>query len=211
VPDLIVGPASMSTGGDVKVIDGTRMHQLAAGGQIADSALLASFTSFEGYVGGVRVAAGNVTGEGFSDFAVAAITGVTQVKVFDGKTLAVLSSVTLTRNDVWGAGLSMALGDVNNDGKDELFLAYNSGGDTLVHTYDALTGAEESSFDPFVGFKGAVGLAAVDRDNDGRTEFAVTSENGSVSHFKIIDLALTELTSFYVPGMGTAGLRVGGE
>src|SRR5439155_1718448 len=55
--DLIVG-AGAGAGPHVKVIDGTKLNQVQADGQIADGALLASFYAFApNFTGGVRVAA----------------------------------------------------------------------------------------------------------------------------------------------------------
>src|SRR6185295_2187339 len=53
--DIIVaaGPGGNS---HVKVIDGTKLGQVLADGQIADSALLASFYAFAGFTGGVSLA-----------------------------------------------------------------------------------------------------------------------------------------------------------
>src|SRR5207249_10288234 len=63
-PDVIVG-AGPGGGPHVKVIDGTKLGQVQADGQIADGALLASFyASAPGFTGGVSVASDDVHRDG---------------------------------------------------------------------------------------------------------------------------------------------------
>src|SRR5262249_14427611 len=64
VADVIVA-AGPGGGPHVKVIDGTKLNQVQANGEIADSALLASFFAYDpAFSGGVWVAAGDVNGDG---------------------------------------------------------------------------------------------------------------------------------------------------
>src|SRR5262249_1237503 len=83
--DLVVG-AGPGAGPHVKVIDGTKLSQVQADGQIADSAVLASFSAFgPGFQGGVNVAAGDLNHDGHADLAVGAGPGAgPQVVVIDG-------------------------------------------------------------------------------------------------------------------------------
>src|SRR5439155_6319235 len=70
--DVIVG-AGPGAGPHVKVIDGTKLGQVLADGQIADGALLASFFAFApGFRGGVSVAAADVNADGRADLVVGA-------------------------------------------------------------------------------------------------------------------------------------------
>src|SRR5207249_11141041 len=86
--DIIVA-AGAGTSAHVKVIDGTKMNQVLPNGQIADSALLASFFAFDpAFVGGVTLAAGDINVDGINDIVVGSGPGVTpHVKVIDGKKL----------------------------------------------------------------------------------------------------------------------------
>lgn len=151
--------------------------------------------------------------------------------------LPLLSSVMVQRDDTWGAGLTLGVGDRDNDGKAEVYVAFNSGGDTLVHVFDD-GGTEVAQIDPFDGFRGAVSVALADGNNDGRATLAATSASGDVSHFRAIDmlaggltpdrpagssddtglnlvgssrLALHGESSFYVPGFGQGGIEVSGR
>jgi hypothetical protein len=73
----------------VKVIDGTKLNQVQADGQIADTALLASFFAFShAFRGGVRVAADDLNFDGQAELILAAgAGGGPHVKVVDGTKL----------------------------------------------------------------------------------------------------------------------------
>src|SRR5262249_62175089 len=70
--DVVTG-AGPGAGPHVKVIDGRKLGQVQADGQIAPSALLASFFAFApGFSGGVTVAAGDLNHDGHADLVVRA-------------------------------------------------------------------------------------------------------------------------------------------
>src|SRR5205823_2490460 len=83
-PDIIVA-AGPGGGPHVKVIDGTKLGQLRPDGEVADSALLASFFAYVPSFGdGVWVAAGDVNRDGLADIVTGAGPGGgPHVKVFD--------------------------------------------------------------------------------------------------------------------------------
>src|SRR5439155_162172 len=86
--DVIVG-AGPGAGPHVKVIDGTKLGQVLADGQIADGALLASYFAFApDFTGGVRVAADDENADNRADVIVGAGPGAgPHVKVIDGTKL----------------------------------------------------------------------------------------------------------------------------
>src|SRR5262245_28148954 len=83
VPDYICG-AGAGAQAHVKVIDGTRASQVLSNGQIADSALLASFIAFDPTIrSGVFVTAGDFNHDGRDEVAVSAATSPeSHVRVF---------------------------------------------------------------------------------------------------------------------------------
>ena len=82
--DIIVADSN----GRIKVIDGTKMAQVQANGQIADSAVLANFLAYgPGFSGGVNLAAGDINVDGTNDIVVAPASGGSRVKVIDGTKL----------------------------------------------------------------------------------------------------------------------------
>ena len=98
VPDLITG-AGAGGGSEVKVIDGTKLGEVVAGGQpqagpsqageIMDAALLGDFLAYApGFTGGVRVDAVDVNGDGKADVVTGAGPGGgAEVKVVDATKL----------------------------------------------------------------------------------------------------------------------------
>ncbi|HZN33924.1 MAG TPA: VCBS repeat-containing protein, partial [Pirellulaceae bacterium] len=102
--DVITGADAdpQATGGHVKVFDG------------ATGAEVRSFFAFPGFSGGVRVAAGDLNGDGLADIITGAGPGAgPHVKVFDGLTHAELRSF-FAFDPSFSGGVFVAAGDLNN-------------------------------------------------------------------------------------------------
>lgn len=110
------------------------------------------------------------------------------------------------------AGLSVAAGDVDADGRDELFIA-KKGGDPTVAVYRLFDAAGNvaasllSSFTAFPGFQGEVRLGASDGDGDGKVEVLATTGNSGdprgtpVKAFEWDGTRFAETASYYAnPG-----------
>ncbi|HVK10352.1 MAG TPA: VCBS repeat-containing protein [Gemmataceae bacterium] len=139
--------------------------------QAVDSQFLAFDSNF---FGGVRVAVGDVTGDGHRDLVAAAgPSGGPVVKVFDGKTGAVLSTFFAYAPSFTG-GVNVAVADVDGDGRDEVITGAGGGGGPQVNVFDGTTGAEKGAFfayDPSV--RGGVRVAGGDLTGDGKAEIVV--------------------------------------
>ena len=134
--DDIICAAGPGGGPQVVVIDGTKLTQVQSNGEIASSALLASFDAFSpSFTGGVFVAAGATIGGQPAIALGAGAGGGPQVVVFTAKALlsaAGASPTPLLSFDVFSpsfsGGVSLALSDVNADGIPDLIVGAGPGG-----------------------------------------------------------------------------------
>jgi hypothetical protein len=210
--DIIVG-AGAGGGPEVKVIDGTKLTQTQANGEIASSALLADFYAFApSFTGGVTVAAGDVNADGKADVVVGAGSGGgPAVEVIDGTKLnqvqangqiapsALLASFFAFAPSFTG-GVFVAAGDVNGDGRADVVVGAGSGGGPAVLVIDgtklgqvqadgqiAPTALLGSFFAFSPSFTGGVRVDAVDVNGDGRADVVVGAGPGGGPAVLVID------------------------
>ena len=92
----------------------------------------------------------------------------------------------------FGAGLFVAAGDLDNDGRDELLVSSGKKSESRVQVYtdadsDGLLGdGLVDDFTPFAGFDGGVTIALGDVDNDGRDDLVAGHGPGGESRVLII-------------------------
>ncbi len=97
-------------------------------------------------MGGVHVALGDVTGDGVADIISATGGGTSaHIKVFDGRTLAEVRSFLPFGTGYLG-GASIASGDVNNDGVDDIIIGADGGAGPHVKVF---SGRDNTEFVPF--------------------------------------------------------------
>lgn len=110
--------------------------------------LFRNFTPYSGYTGGVRVATGDVSGDGIADIVTGIAGGAApNVKVFNGQTGSLIHSFFAFSPGFTG-GTAVATGDVNGDGKDDILVGTASGGGTKS-AFDGVSGSLIGSFMPF--------------------------------------------------------------
>jgi hypothetical protein len=182
-----------------------------------DGSLLMSFFAYNpGFTGGVRVAAGDVNGDGKADIITAAgAGGGPHVEVFSGADGSILRSF-FAYDPGFTAGLYVAAGDANGDGKADILVGPGAiaGGPNVMLTL--FNGADLSVLQSFFaygpGFGGGVRVAMADLNGDGKADLITGAGPGGGPHFQAFDgMGLTQLDSFfaYDPNF-TGGLFVGG-
>jgi protocatechuate 3,4-dioxygenase beta subunit len=176
-----------------------------------------SFMAYDpSFTGGVRVALGDVNGDGTPDVITAAGPGGgPHVKVFDGKTGALLASF-MAYDAGFTGGVYVAAADLDGDGKAEVITGAGAGGGPHVKAFDPLTVGEVASFFAYdAGFTGGVRVAGGDLNGDGRAEIITGAGAGGGPHVKAFGsftgatptgtIQTSELVSFFAYDAGFTG------
>jgi hypothetical protein len=144
------------------------------------------FSAYPTYQRGVRVAVGDVNGDGRNEIVTApGKDAFTELKVFDGRSFDQLATILPFRDAAWWAGAYVATGDTNGDGRDEVVEGLDSGCCTTLHVLDAVSGGDLSGFFPY-GDRSEVGarVASGDLSGDGKAELlAVPIGSTQISAF----------------------------
>ena len=127
------------------------------------------------FTGGVRVALGDVNGDGYPDLiAGAGPGGPPTVRVFDGRTAHQLASVPAFEA-AFDGGVYVAAGDFDGDGRADIVVTPDEGGGPRVRV---LRGTDEAVIADFFGiedtaFRGGARVAVGDLNGDGRDDLLV--------------------------------------
>lgn len=193
--DIIVA-ADAGGGPQVMVFDGRT------------GSLLRSFFAFSpGFTGGVRVAASDLNGDGLADIITAAGKGGgPQVTVYDGATGGILTSFFAMPPGFTG-GITVAVGDVNGDGRLDIITGAGPGGGPQVTVFDGLSQNILTSYYAFSpSFTGGVRVGARDVNGDGRADILTAAGKGGGPQITAFDSStLAVLSSFFAYNPGFTG------
>jgi hypothetical protein len=183
VSDLIVGSAPGTTA-TVQVYDGIT------------GKLIRTITPFEtSFKGGVNVASGDMDGDGFAEIVVGAdLSGGPRVQGINGKTGVVQFDFFAIIDSKFRGGVSVAVGDMNADGRADLLVGAGFTGGPRVAGYDgSKIGANggPTLFNDFFAFessfRGGVSVAVGDVNGDGFADPIVTPGPGGSNRVLVQD------------------------
>lgn len=153
---------------------------------VPEAELLTSGAPFgPSYTGGVRVAAGDVNGDGRDDLITAQASGGL-VSVFDG-----VNQTQLISGAPYGAGYTggvfVAAGDVNADNHADVIVSPGTGNGPVI-VVDGQTHGVLQTFAAYpAGFTGGVRVAAADLTGDGRADIITAPGAGGLPLLRVFD------------------------
>lgn len=151
----------------------------------------------QSFTGGVRVAVGDVTGDGVKDIITGAGPGGgPHVKVFDGVTGSEVRSF-FAFDTSFAGGVTVASGDINGDGFSDIVVGTGSLS-SRVSVFSGQSGALIQDFFAFAPtFSGGVNVAAGDLNGDGRADIVAGTATGTSQVNTFSGLNGTQLSSFF--------------
>ena len=157
-----------------------------------DGSVRFDFFAFEDtFRGGVRVAVGDVNGDGIDDIVTApGFTGGPRIRVFSGADLSVLSEF-FAYDPNFRVGVFVAVGDINGDGFADVITGAGSAlpgmaGGPHVRAISGADGGQLLSFFAYAeDFIGGVRVAAGDVDGDGRADIVTAPGPGGGPEVKV--------------------------
>lgn len=158
------------------------------------------------YTGGVRVATGDVNGDGYEDLITGTgVGGGPHIKVFDlrGGTPVEVASFFAFEPTFMG-GVNLATGNINGDAYADIIIGAGTGGGPRVKVFNGAAGHLVRSLVPSMdffaydpGFRGGVVVASGDRDADGVDDVITGAGVGGGPNVRSFNAAATMIDNFF--------------
>ncbi|NUM25133.1 MAG: S8 family serine peptidase [Candidatus Buchananbacteria bacterium] len=162
-----------------------------------DGSVFKEFYAYSPYFKGqINVAVGDVDGDGVDEIITGAGSlGGPHVRVFNVE--GQLESEFFAYNSKLRTGVTVAVGDVDGDGVDEIITGAGRGTGPEVKVFDA-TGKIKNTFLAYgENFKGGVKIAVGDVDKDGVDEIITGAGSGGGPHVRVFESNGTLLAQFF--------------
>ncbi len=140
------------------------------------------------FVGGIRVAQGDVNGDGIDDIVTTTgIGGGPRTVVFDGATGQVIRNF-FAFEDTFRGGTWVAVGDVDGDGFGDVIVGAEVGGGPRITTFSGKDGSILNNFFAFdANQRGGTRVAAGDFNGDGKADIVATTGFGVPTRVRVFD------------------------
>jgi hypothetical protein len=184
--DMLFAPRS---GGPIQIFDGNDFRPLGA-----------VYPFGAGFSMPLSFAVGDLNSDGFGDI-IAAPSGFgmpPHVVAISGHNLSTTLFSQYVYSSSFRGGVSVAAGDVNGDGPQDIIAAPLAGAPPHIVSFNGRTGALLQSYYAYSpSYMGGVSITAADLDNDGFTE-VITGASATAPHVVILDARTQSVkASFY--------------
>ncbi|NQU99118.1 MAG: VCBS repeat-containing protein, partial [Parcubacteria group bacterium] len=161
---------------------------------------------------GVDIACGDIDGDGKDEIVVASKSGLPKIKIYsqDGK---LKHKEFLGYDKNYQRGISIALGDINMDGMDEIIVSSRTGNNPVkVYNYEGKF-LDISSY-PFTSqYHGSINITTGDVTGDGYEEIIASTGEGTRSEIKVLnkegDLLPIQFSPFSSEFLGGSDVSTG--
>jgi FtsP/CotA-like multicopper oxidase with cupredoxin domain len=181
----------------VRTIPHDPVYAVSSGGRVSvyrssDDRPVRSLVPFPRGRGPVSTAIGDVDGDTIPDLAVGSGAGTrTVVRIYSGASKLRTRIAQVVPFDESTRGASVALGDLNGDGRDDLVAGMGSGGRPRVAIFDGETRARLADFDAYeAGVRGGVSVATGMLEEGGRLSLVTGAGPGGPPTVKVFNFDL---------------------